>query len=205
MNAVTNAVKNINLKPTNKTEISKFIQNLKNFNSGTDGISNKLIKSTNSAIIAPLVFIINLVLLIGTVPLKLKECIVKPMSKKNSKTNPGNYRPLTITSSFSKLLERVILYGVEPFWRINYLISDKQCGCKRGTTTIDAVTAAVDSIATAKCGQEIVVTIFLDLSKAVDCVDYSVLLPIVYKMGIRGTAHKLIKSFLTKKGNSVSK
>jgi len=155
-----------------------------------------MIKQTKDGIIAPLVFIINLVLLTGIFPSKLKECIVKPMFKKGSKLKCENYRPLTITSSFSKLFEKIILQRIEPFFRKNKLISDNQFGYKKGKSTIDAVTSAVDLISMAKSGKDTVITVFLDLSKAFDCVNHDTLLKILEKMGIRGNAIKLMETFL---------
>ena len=204
LNNVPSCPKSIYLKPTNETEVLKVIDNLKISNSaGTDGISNILIKETKLSIIKPLVFIINLVLSTGCFPTKLKECVVKPMYKKNSKAKAENYRPLTITSSFSKLFERIILDRVEPFCRTNNLINTRQYGYKKGVSTIDAVTKAVDIIANAKSEKDFVLTIFLDLSKAFDCVRHDILLMITEKMGIRGNALKLIQTFLTNRQQCV--
>jgi len=196
--------KSIYLRPTDEEEILKIGSRLKSSKSaGTDGVSNIVIKKCANNLVKPLAHIGNLIMKTGVYPMKMKECLVKPVHKNKSKEKPGNYRPLTITSSFSEVFERMLLDRVEPFFRINKLINDFQFGYKKGTSTIHAVTYAVDIIATAKSDKEIVIAIFLDLSKAFDCVRHDILLDIMYKNGLRGNAHDLMKSFLEERKQCV--
>lgn len=204
LNEMKSLQKSIYLKPTNEEEIRKIVRGLKNSKSaGTDDVSNIMIKKCIDSLAKPLVHIGNLMMKTGVYPEKTKECIVKPVHKRKSKLKADNFRPLTITSSFSKIFERMLLDRVEPFFRNNKLINDFQFGYKKGKSTIDAVTYAVDIIATAKSDKEIVIAIFLDLSKAFDCVRHDILLDIMYKNGVRGNAHELMKSFLNERKQCV--
>lgn len=78
--------KSVFLRPCTNLEVEKVINSLANKNSaGIDGISNNILKSIKSSIIAPLTYIINLCLSQGIFPSGLKKTIVKPLYKK--KTN----------------------------------------------------------------------------------------------------------------------
>jgi hypothetical protein len=92
---------------------TKEIENIIKFrkpknSSGYDGIPTKLIKIISSFISSPLTHICNKSLSSGIFPDHLKYAEVKPLFKKGDKSKISNYRPISILSSFSKVLEKVI-------------------------------------------------------------------------------------------------
>jgi hypothetical protein len=102
-----NPFPNINLKPISTKEIENLIKFLKPKNSsGYDGISTKLIKISSPFISSPLTQICNKSLCSGNFPDHLKYAVVKPLFKKGDKSKISNCRPISILSSFSKVLEK---------------------------------------------------------------------------------------------------
>ena len=82
----------------------KIIQHLKNKTStGTDGISNKLIKTAKNELIKPLTIIINQILHTGIFPEPLKISKVVPLYKANDQMLLSNYRPIAMLPSLSKI------------------------------------------------------------------------------------------------------
>ena len=75
---------------------------------GLDGISSKLIKIIEPAIIKPLTLLINQVLNTGIVPDELKIAKVIPLFKKDDPTLLKNYRPISLLSTIAKVMEKVI-------------------------------------------------------------------------------------------------
>ncbi len=75
---------------------------------GIDGLTSKLIKDARECIIIPLLHIFNLSIKYKTFPTSWKTGIVTPIYKEGSKTDPSNYRPITILNTPSKILERII-------------------------------------------------------------------------------------------------
>ena len=69
---------------------------------------------------ASMTHIINLSLGVGRVPVDMKLTRVVPLHKKNGKTEVGNYRPVSILNSMSKVIERIV------FSQLNeYLVNNK--------------------------------------------------------------------------------
>ena len=53
---------------------------------------------------------------------------VVPLFKKGSKNNPGNYRPVSLTSAIVKLLEKILRDRIYTHLELNSLVSDRQHG-----------------------------------------------------------------------------
>ena len=82
---------------------------------GLDEIPAKYLKDGSSVISKLLTHIINLSITTGSIPDDLKMARIVPLYKKNSKTNVGNYRPITVLSVISKVFEKVTVsfYAIE--------------------------------------------------------------------------------------------
>lgn len=96
------------LEPCTETEILNIINNLdSNSSVGLDGISTKVIKCVKDLIIAPLTVTFNKLLQDGSFPNSLKIAKVIPIHKSGTKTEPGNYRPISVLPILSKILEKI--------------------------------------------------------------------------------------------------
>jgi hypothetical protein len=99
------------MRPRNTTtyEIEKIIHSLKCKNSyGYDKISTRILKATIPYVLSPLTYIFNKILSTGVFPDRLKFAEVKPLYKKGDKTEFSNYRPISLLTSFSKIIEKII-------------------------------------------------------------------------------------------------
>ena len=100
----------------------KIIEHLKNKTStGTDGISNKLIKTAKNELIKPLTIIINQMLHTGIFPEPLKISKVVPLYKANDQMLLSNYRPIALLPSLSKIFEYVLLEQLTNYFVENNL------------------------------------------------------------------------------------
>jgi hypothetical protein len=96
------------LRNTTMYEIEKIIKSLKsNTSYGYDEISTRILKVSAPYVLSPLTHIFNKVLSTGAFPERLKCAQVKPLYK-GEETEFSNYRPISLLSSFSKIIEKII-------------------------------------------------------------------------------------------------
>jgi len=135
-------------------------------------------------------------MLSGTFPTRLKYAIVKPLLKKGDKENTANYRPISLLTSFSKVLEKIIYERLLKHIETNNILAIEQFGFRTSSSTEKASYKLIDDILNALNNRMTVGGIFCDLQKAFDCVNHDILLTKLEFYGITGITHKLIKSYL---------
>ena len=95
------------IKTFSTKEITSIIKSLKTKNTYSyDEISTKVLKIRATYICSPLTYICNKSVLSGKFPDHMKFSTVKPIYKKGDKTNPANYRPISLLTSSQKSLKR---------------------------------------------------------------------------------------------------
>ena len=102
---------------TNHREVLDVINSLKSkFSCGPDDICNEIIRQLG-VVIAPLISdIFNECIHLDVFPDLLKIAKVVPMFKDGDKTDPGNYRPISLLSCLSKVVEKLIHIEVHKFF-----------------------------------------------------------------------------------------
>jgi hypothetical protein len=200
----SHSTNSIYLYPTNRYEIEKIINNFKNKTSfGNDKISNTLIKSLKSEISYPLEIIFNKSITEGIFPNKFKLAHVLPIFKNNNKHEFTNYRPISLLTCLSKILEKIIHNRLYVFLEDNKLFSDLQFGFRKKLSTIDAITCFLTKLIPSLDKKEFNIGIFIDLSKAFDTIDHDILLYKLERLGIRGIAKTWFQDYLANRKQSV--
>jgi hypothetical protein len=98
------------LAPVTEEEVLKVTSKLKTkISAGFNEILDMIVKQCIQFIKKPLTFIFNLSLSSGTFPNQMKIAKVCPIFKKGQKQNITNYRPISVLSVFSKILETLML------------------------------------------------------------------------------------------------
>jgi len=182
---------NIHFLPDTLVKISK--KKLKpKLTSGPDGYSPFFLKQIISAIAAPLCMVYQSFMSVGIIPLDWKSAIIVPIFKKGVSSHPSNYRPISLTSVFSKLRERCIVIDMLRYLLSQNLISKLQHGfLKRKSTTTNLLQSFND------WSVNIEGRTSQDFAKAFDGVCHSKLLYKLSQYGIRGPLLNLIESFLS--------
>ena len=185
-------------------EILEIVANLKpKSSSGPDNLPTKVLKKIIHGIVNPLTVLINRTLAEGIFPDTLKIAKVTPIYKKGEHDQIGNYRPISLLSSISKIFEKVIFTRIYKFLNQNNLFDSKQFGFRPKHSTIDAISMLANDIYESFDNNELTIAAFCDLSKAFDTIDHNILLYKLHRYGIRGNALKLITSYLHRRKHFV--
>lgn len=192
------------LAPVVEHDVARVIQQLPSKKTNDfNYMSTWLIKQCSQHIVRPLTEVINASFKDGVFPSSLKIAKVIPVFKKDDPQSINNYRPISILPVFSKVFESLFLIQLTNFFEKHNLLSENQFGFRAGKSTTDAVASLVDAIVGSVEDREYALGIFLDLSKAFDCVDHNFLLQTIESYGIRGVPHLWLSSYLTDRAQSV--
>ena len=154
------------ISPTNPDEINDLINSLDDTKScGPCSVPTKMLKLVSKEISIPFCNICNTSFDKGVFPDKNKIGKVIPSHKKGSTTDVNNYRPVSLLSTFSKIMEKLMAVRLNSYLELNEIIYPKQFGFGSGYSTthslIDIVENIRKTIETRKygCG------VFIDLKK----------------------------------------
>ena len=139
----------------------------------------------------------------GDLPDDWKQANVSPIFKKGNRSDPANYRPVSLTSIPCKLLEHIIFTSIMSHLEKNNILNDEQHGFRKGRSCETQLALTIDDLAKILDKQGQADVIIMDFSKAFDLVPHQRLLLKLRHFGISGTLHAWIKNFLTQRTQQV--
>ena len=128
-----------------------------------DGIQARFLKDATSEIKGVVTYLINLSICTNEFPTELKYAKVKPLFKKNKKTEVENYRPVSVLCIISKILERAVHVQLEKYLTENRLLYSYQSGFRRGHSTDTCLINLLDYIRSSISEGDYVGMVLLDL------------------------------------------
>ena len=164
--------------------------------SGLNDLPAKLLKDGFPAYSKYLTRIINISIHLGKVPRDWKCARVIPLHKKGCKTEIGNYRPVSILTIVSKIVERLIHDQLMAYFNKKSLIFDFQSGFRPSFSTDSCLIHLSDHIKKEWDRGNLTGMVVLDLQKAFDTVDHSILLDKFKAMGLSENALFWFDSYL---------
>ena len=170
--------------PVTRSEISEVIKNLKDKKTQDFcGVSVNLVKNVSDQLLYPLQHIINLSFETSVVPSQMKIAKVIPLFKQGDPLVMDNYRPISLLSTFSKILEKVVANRLCFFLESNNLLSKEQFGFRSAHSTIHPLIHFINHVSQALNRKEHTLAIFCDLRKAFDSCSHSILLSKLKRIG----------------------
>ena len=163
---------------------------------GPDSIHPLVLKTTAAEISPMLTHIFKQSLETGTVPSQWKHAYVSPIFKKGQKSDPKNYRPISLTSVICKSMEHIIVSQIMKHLEDQNILSDRQFGFRSKHSCESQLFITINDIAKQIDTNLQVDAAILDFSKAFDKVSHSRLLYKLRHYGIRGNVLHWLESFL---------
>lgn len=108
----------------------------------------------------------------------------------------NNYRPISILPVFSKIFEKIVLKRLVGYLDAANILCEEQYGYRKSRSTVKAIAALLEEVFAGMDGSAKSSAVFLDLTKAFDCVSHEILIDKMEYYGIRGNALELFKSYL---------
>lgn len=192
------------LSSTTSTEILETIKSMRNKTAAAeDGISLKIMLQLPESAILSLSHAINASFESGTFPSCLKVAKVIPLDKGGDPQSLSNYRPISLLSTLSKLVETLVRKRVNDFLDKNNILNRSQFGFQQGRNTSDAMFDFLSQLLQSINKRDAAAAVFFDLSKAFDCVDRGILLQKLAVYGFLGNSLKWFESYLSERVQTV--
>ena len=153
---------------------------------GYNDISFDVVRNCFGPLLNPLVAIFKLSLQKGCFPEEFKIAQVTPIYKADDVNEIGNSRPISVIPCFSKILERIMHNRVFKYLTTNEILHKKQFEFQQGHSTKHAIIQLIDQINNSFEKNHFTLGIFIDLSKAFDTVDHSILIKKIKLYGVKG-------------------
>lgn len=190
-----------------RVQVEDVIQILRKIPSKTsvdaNNLSYKILKNGGPNLVLRLSHLFSLSLELSRIPSSWKSAIVRPIFKKGSKLEVSNYRPISVTSCCSRVLERIINNKLMILLTISNSLSCSQHGFLKGKSTETALIKFYDFVTESVDKNLIVDTIFFDFQKAFDSVSHCRLLSRLSSIGISESLVCWIKDFLSDRTQKV--
>ena len=167
-------------------------------NSCIDGISTNICKDLLT--LAPNYFMHIYISSIrtGIFPEDWAKGIITVLPKVGDLSNPSNWRPITQTPIFAKILEKVIHKRLINYLDENSILSKYQYGFRKGKSTQEAIFDLVKYVYSGLNHKKVVSAICLDVAKAFDCINHDILLLKMKKIGFTDLSVNWFRSYLTR-------
>ena len=190
------------LKAPTASTVCKLLENVNvRKAAGLDGVSNKLLKFAAHIVAPSLTKIFTKSINTGIFPTERKIARVTPIFKKGKKNDLNNYRPISVIPTVAKIFEKLVYDQLFSYFNDNKLLTSHQSGFRSFHSTLTALTEATNTWAVNIDNGLLNGVVFLDLKKAFDTIDHSIILRKLKFYGIEQETLKWFQSYIFMIGN----
>ena len=181
--------------PPTAEEMYGFMEGMDvNSSSCINGINMKMCKEIMDAIPCKFRLLFANSLFLARFPVSWTRAYVTLIPKTGDKYHPGNWRPISQTNIFAKILEKIVHRQLLKYFLDNTILSKSQFGFLPEKSTHESVFNIVRHMYSCINNNKIMGVLFLDIAKAFNCIDHQVL---YMKMREVGLSQRVIAWFTT--------
>ena len=190
---------------TTEIDIEKILRITNILNAaGIDNLSGRFLKDGSRVLSKPISELCNLSIKLGSFPDSCKIAKLKPIFKKGSKTNPSNYRPISLLPLISKIIGKLTHEQTSSFLSNNEILYNYQSGFQKNHSTDSCLTVLHDKIMKGFDKGLMTGMILIHLQKASDTIDNDILSKKFSAIGFSNHTIGWFKSYLSNRLFSVN-
>ena len=179
-------------------QVKLYINNLElSKATGLDGLGPRIIKLAVDSLSPSIAMLVNKSIATGEFPSQLKIPKVLPIFKGGDKSDPSNYRPISILPTVSKIFEKHINKHLMAYLNKYRLIFEHQSGFRQRHSCQTALVKLIDEWIKCIDKGEMIGALFIDFRKAFDLVDHNILLRKLSLYKFNQSAVRWFKSYLS--------
>ena len=158
-------------------------------------IPAKILTMLKESIYEPIEHVKNLMVTEGCFPDQAKISLITPAFEKDDRTFKTNYRPVSVLSALSKVLEKFLFKQMSDYF--DNIFSEYLSGFRKGYDYHHILMRMIENWKNALDNKKVIAALSMDLSKAFDCLQHDLILAKLHAYGFEIQALKLIYSYLS--------
>ena len=184
--------------------ITKILCNLKsNSAAGPDNIPSIFYKKSSVAISYPLSILFLTFMNLQDIPTDWKTAIITPKFKNCQPSLVSNYRPIALTCSCCKILEKIIANDLINYLEDHNLISRHQHGFLKHHSTATNLLDSLNDWSVSLSKRQCTTTAYIDFQRAFDSVSHHKLIHKLKSYGVSGNLILWISAFLSNRSQTI--
>ena len=192
------------IKVTHQDILDQLHRLKPNKSCGPDNCHPRVLKNVKDGLIVPLYYLYNKSLEEAILPFSWKEATITPIFKKGDRKLSNNYRPISLTSIFCRMLEAIIKDKIMSYFTINNFFCNEQFGFRSKRSCETQLLTVMKHWSRLIEDGTCIDVIYLDFQKAFDKVPHKRLMNKLKVYGIQGNVYTWIQNFLSNRKQRVS-